>query len=188
MVRLASELRPGMAIRLERRLYRVLESRFHAGGGQMKGAVHARLQSLRTGALTERRFRPEERCDEIELSRREMEYLYDDGDQCVFMHPVTFEQVLLSRESLGSFSRFVRPGQRLELQFLDETPVGVMPPQTADLRVQRTAEPLHTTQDTNVFKGAVLENGMEVLVPQFVRQGDLVRIEVETLKYLDRVR
>jgi elongation factor P len=188
MIRPATDLRAGMAIRLNGELYRVLEARFHAGGGQMKGAVHARLQSLKTGGTTERRLRPEERIEEVELTRQEMEYLYDEGDQCVFMHPVTFDQMLLPRESLGPYAPFLQPNQRLNLEFLDDQPVGLAYPKTVDLKVARTAEPLHTTQDTNVLKEAVLENGMTVLVPQFVRSGDLVRIEVETRKYVDRIR
>lgn len=177
-----------MAIRLAGELYRVLDARFHAGGGQMKGAVHARLQSLKTGSTTERRLRPEERVEEIELTRQEMEYLYDEGEQCVFMHPATFEQVLLPKQSLGPYAPFLQPNQRLNLEFLDDEPVGAAYPKTVDLKVARTAEPLHTTQDTNVLKEAVLENGFSVLVPQFVRSGDVVRIEVETRKYVDRVR
>jgi len=188
MIRTATELRAGMAVRLEGEPFRVLEAKFHAGGGQMKGAVHARLQNLRTHALAERRFRPEERFDEVELARQEMEFLYSDGDQCVFMHPTTFDQVFLPKEALGAFAPFLRPNQRLAVEFLDEMPVGVVRPRTVDLRVARTAEPLHTTQDTNVFKEAELENGASVLVPQFVRTGDLVRVEVETLKYVDRIR
>lgn len=188
MMRVATDLRAGMAIRLAGELFRVLEAKFHAGAGQMKGFMQARLQSLKTGNITDRRFRPEERVEEVELSRQEMEYLYDDGDRCVFMHPETFEQVFLNRESLGPFTRFIQPNQRLQLEFLDDTPVGIVYPRTVDLRVAQTAEPLHTTQDTNVFKEAVLENGLEVLVPQFIRQGDVVRIEVQTGKYVDRVR
>lgn len=188
MVRPATDLRAGMAIRLDGEVYRVLDARFHAGGGKMKGIVHARIQSLRTRGVTERRFRPEDRLEEIELGRQEMEFLYDDGDQCVFMHPTTFDQVFLPKDALGSFLPFLKPNQRLGVEFLDDAPVGVVLPKTVDLRVARTAEPLHTTQDTNVFKEAELENGATVLVPQFVRQRDLVRIDIETLKYVDRVR
>jgi elongation factor P len=187
-VKLASDLRTGMAIRVERDIFRVTEAVAHTGSGQMKGFVHARLRNVRTGHLTERRFRPEDRFEEVELDRRVMEYLYDEGDNVVLMHPQSFEQVFLAKASLGPFGRFVRPGQRLEVEFLGEEPLGVAYPKVVDLRVTMTAEPIHMSQDTNVFKEAVLENGLELLVPQFVRQGDLVRVDVESGKYVDRVR
>ncbi|HXF96792.1 MAG TPA: hypothetical protein VNI61_11895 [Gemmatimonadales bacterium] len=187
MILPVTEVRAGMAVRLEGEVFRVLDAVFHQGAGQMKGSVHLRIQSLRTRNLTERRFRPEDRVEEVELQRQPMEYLYDEDQRCVFMHPETFEQVSLERAALGAFARFIRPNQRLELEFLDDQPVGVVVPRAVELRVERTAAPVHG-QETNVFKEAVLENGVEVLVPQFIRPGDLVRVEVETGKYLDRVR
>lgn len=187
-MKLATDLRAGMAIRLDREIYRVTEAAWHAGTGQMKGFVHARLRNVRTGSVTERRFRQEERFEEIELDRRAMEYLYDDGEQCVLMHPDTFEQVLLPRESLGAFGRYLEPSQRLDVEFLGEDPVGLVYPRTVDVRIKMAAEPIHGAQETSVFKEAILENGVEILVPQFVRQGDLVRVDVESGKYVDRVR
>ncbi len=79
-MKLATDLKAGMAIRLDGEFYRVTEAAWHAGSGQMKGFVHATLRNVRTAHLTERRFRQEERFEEIELDRREMEYLYDDGE------------------------------------------------------------------------------------------------------------
>ena len=78
----------------------------------MKGTLHARLECLRTGGVTERRFRPEERLDEIELTRQEMEYLYDEGDRCVFMHPTSFDQVLLPKAALGNRPARPPPSRR----------------------------------------------------------------------------
>jgi elongation factor P len=187
-VKLATDLRSGMVIRLEQDVYRVAEAVSHSGSGQMRGFVHATLRNLRTSNVTERRFRPEERVEEIELDRRTMEYLYDEGDGCVFMHPQTFEQVAVPRASLGPFGRYLQPDQRLEVEFLGEDPVGVVYPRMADVRVRETAEPVHMAQDTSVFKEAVLENGVQILVPQFVKQGDQVRVEVDSGKYVDRVR
>jgi elongation factor P len=187
-VKLATDLRPGMVIRLDRDVFRVTEAVSHTGSGQMRGFVHAALRNLRTSSVTERRFRPEERFEEIELERRSMEYLYDEGDRCVFMHPQTFDQVPLLRAILGPFGRYLQPNQRLDVEFLGDDPVGVVYPRTVDVRVKVTADPVHTSQDTSVFKEAVLENGLPILVPQFIRQGDHVRVEVDTGKYVDRVR
>ena len=184
---LASEMRPGMVIRLDGEVFRVIQAEYHAGGGKMHGAVHAKLRNVQTGGMTERRFRQNERLEEVELQRQAMEYLYEDGDLCFFMHPETFEQVALAKASLGPFCRFMEPNQQVDVEFLEGTPVQVHYPETVELRVQTTAEPLHT-EDATVFKEAILENGMEVEVPQFVKGGDLVRIEVDTGKYVKRIR
>ncbi len=153
----------------------------------MHGAVHAKLKSLTSGGLTERRFRPEERFEELELERQTMEYLYDDGDQCILMHPETYEQVALPKASLGPFARYVQPNQQLQVEFLEGAPIEVSYPPSADLEVRSTPEPIHV-EDSSLLKDAVLENGLEVQVPQFIKEGDIVRIEVETGKYLERVR
>jgi len=184
---LASDLRPKMVIRLDDRVFRVLQAEYHAGGGKMHGVVHAKLCDVQTGGLTERRFRQNERVEEMELQRQAMEYLYEDGDLCFFMHPETFEQVALEKERLGPFIRYMEPNQRMDVEFLEGTPIQVRCPETVELRVQTTPEPLHM-DNSSVLKSAILENGMEVEVPQFIKDGDLVRIEVETGKYLKRIR
>lgn len=184
----ATEMRGGMVIRLERGLHRVIQADYHVGGGKMPGVVHAKLRNVRTSSFTERRFRPDERFEEVSLVRQMMEFLYADADQCTFMNPLTYEQVSLARESLGPFFRFLKPNQLLQVEFLDGMPIEVVYPPTVDLKVEATPEPVHTQHDSNVFKSARLENGMEVLVPQFIKPGDLVRIEVGSGKYLERVK
>jgi elongation factor P len=183
----AADMRSRMVIRLDGEVFRVIQAEYHAGGGKMHGVVNAKLRNVKTGGMTERRFRQDERFEEVELQRQAMEFLYEDGDLCFFMHPETFEQVALSKESLGPFCRFMEPNQRVDVEFLEGIPLQVHYPESVELRVQTTPEPLHT-DDSNVLKNAILENGMEVEVPQFVKDGDLVRIEVETGKYLKRLR
>ncbi len=154
----------------------------------MHGFVHVKLQKLRGGGMTERRFRLEERFEEVELDRQTLEFLYDEADQCIFMHPETYEQVSLPKESLGPFLPFLQPNQQLQVEFLEEEPVKVCYPSSVDLRVESTPDALHHVDDSGIFKNATLENGTEVQVPQFIKVGDTVRIDVETGKYLERVR
>ncbi|MFQ5526965.1 MAG: elongation factor P [Thermoanaerobaculia bacterium] len=183
----ASDIRSGMAIRVQGSAYRVLHAEYHAGGGKMHGTVHAKLEKLESGHLTERRFRPEERFEELELERQAMEYLYDDGDQCVVMHPETYEQIGIPRTSFGSFARYLQPNREVEVEFLEGEPFQVRPPATIELEVRSTPAPIHL-ENSSVPKEAILDNGVEAHVPQFIKEGDVVRIEVETGKYLERVR
>ena len=183
----ASEIRSGTVVRLEDELYRVTHAEYHAGGGQMHGAVHAKLRNVRTGGATERRFRHDERFEEVDLERQTMEYLYQDGDQCVFMHPETYEQMGLAKESLGPYLQFLQPNDSVQVFLFEGLAVEVIYPESVEVRVETTAEPLHI-QDSSVFKEALLKGGIKVHVPQFIKSGDTIRLEVESHKYLSRVR
>ena len=96
----SAELRPGMTIRIEGDLYRVVAANYHAGGGKMGGVTHAKLRNLKTGSFRESRFRPDETIDQVDLDKQTMQYLYTDGDLSHFMHPETFEQIAITGELL----------------------------------------------------------------------------------------
>jgi elongation factor P len=182
-----TEMRAPMVVRLESDLYRVIHAEFHAGGGKMQGSMHAKLRKLSTGHVFDRRFRQDERFEEVTLEKQVMQYLYDDGDFCVFMHPATYEQVSLPRASLGAFASFLKTDQEVQVELFEGQPLDVTCPSSVELLVASTPEGLHG-DDSNVFKEATLENGMETQVPQFIKPGDKVRIDVETRKYIERIR
>jgi elongation factor P len=183
----ASELRAGMIVEVEGQMYRVLSAEYRAGGGKMPGAVHARLQDLATGSVTDRRLRAEEKLSTVSVERESMEFLYQDGDAFYFMNPVTFEQLPVPRQVLGTKAGFLQPGLRLPVETIGERAIGVVLPESVDLRVASTAQPMHQ-RETSALKKAVLENGMEVLVPLFIKEGEVIRIEVATGRYLERVK
>lgn len=183
----ASDLRPGMVLALDDQMYRVLAAEYRAGGGKMPGAVHARLQSLVTGSVTDRRLRPEEKITTVAVERETMEFLYQDGDAFYFMNPTTFEQLPISQQILGAMASFLQPGMRLPVETVGERAIGVVFPDTVELRVASTAQPMHQ-RETSALKKAVLENGWEVLVPLFIKEGERIRIEVSTGKYLERAK
>ncbi len=184
---IATDLRPGVVVRFEGDLHKVLESAYQAGGGKLTGTVHSKLQNLRTGSVIERRFRPEERLERVELERAQWQYIYEDASDYYFMNPETYEQMPISRDILGEASRFLRPEMTVTVETFDGRPVNVIFPEAVELRVMSTAQPAHQ-QQTSTLKSATLENGMEVLVPLFIKDGDLVRIDTATGKYLERVR
>ena len=163
----AAEMRNGMVIRLDGDLYRVIHADYQAGGGKMHGVTHAKLRNIRTAGMTERRFRQDERFEEIELERQIMEFLYLEGDLCVFMHPETYEQMNLPKESLGIFLPFLQPNQSLQVDFFEGEAVDIIYPPSVELHVETTPEPLHI-QNSSILKEATLENHMKVQVPQFI--------------------
>jgi elongation factor P len=184
---LGGDLKGGVVLRYEGVLYKVVFSEYHAGGGKMGGAVHAKLKNVLTGTPWEHRFRPDEKLDDVALDRVTLEYLYQDGDDFIFMNPESFEQLPVSKNVIGPVDQFLKAEMRLPVEFYEGRPVNIVFPQSVELKVVTTAQPVHSQQD-NVMKTATLENGMEILVPQFVKPGEGVRVEVETGKYLERVR
>jgi elongation factor P len=184
---IASQIRPGTVLRIGGELFKVEESVFHVGQGKMPGSVHAKLKNVAKGSFKELRFRPEERLEDILLEKQEMEFLYSDADSASFMNPVTYDQVSIPLGSIGPAQRFLKPEMMIPVEFCDGQPVSIVFPQAVEIKVETTAQPVHQQQD-NTYKYATLENGVEVMVPQFIRPGETVRIDVATGKYLDRVR
>jgi elongation factor P len=184
---LSTDLKAGVIVRLDGELYKVISSEYHVGGGKMGGATHAKLRNLQKGNSLERRFRPNEKLEAVELDRVTMDYIYQDGDDFYFMNPDSFEQVPIPRQTFGGAEKFLKPEMPVPVELFEGRPLNVVFPEAVELRVESTAQPIHGQQD-NTLKPAVLENGMEILVPQFIREDETVRIEVETGKYLERVR
>ena len=184
---IASQLRPGTVLRIGEDLLKVEESVYHIGQGKMPGSVHAKLISVRRGTFKELRFRPEERLEETVLEKQDMEFLYSDADSATFMNPVTFDQVSIPLEAIGPAQKYLKVEMMIPVEFYEGEPVSIVFPKIVEVKINTTAQPVHQQQD-NTFKSATLENGLEVLVPHFIRPGEIVRIEVATGKYVDRVR
>jgi len=184
---IASELRPGMVIRFEGQVYKVLDVESKAGAAKMGGVVKASLSNLHSGRMLDQHFRPQERLEDLELERHNMEFLYSSDDGVTFMNPVTFEQIEIAREMIGSAEPFLKPEMELPVEFFEGKPVSVVLPQIVEMKIETTAPPIHAQQDS-AFKEATLDNGMEIKVPLFIAPGEIVRVEVKTGRYVDRVR
>lgn len=184
---LASNLKPGMVLQFEKKLYKVLSTEYHMGGGKMGGLVHVKLKDLNTGLFLDRKFKPEEKLEDVDLARKTMEYLYKDADGYYMMDPESYEQIQLSPSMLGPFDPFLQSNMRLAIEFLGDEPVNVLFPEWVDLEVASTPPSLSSLQD-EVYKPATLANGMVIQVPQFIKEKDIVRVSVATKKYLERVK
>jgi len=182
---IATELKEGTVIRIDGHIYRVLEVQSKAGAAKLGGVVKTKLSDARSGRMWEPHFRPQERLEEVELERRTMEFLFSEGDTCTFMNPGTFEQIAVPAAILGPAAQFLQSGMELPVEFFAEEPISVVFPAVAEARVQRTAPPAHSQQDS-AWKQAMLENGLSIQVPLFIGPGELVRVEVKTGRYVER--
>ncbi len=181
----ASEIKPGIVFKMEKGLYKVLSSEYHMGGGKMGGLVHVKFKDIRSGLILEKKFKPEEKIDDVELDRKTLEYLYEDKDGFYLMDPDSYEQIQLDRRLLEEFSPFLKPNMKLPVEFLDGEPVNVVFPEWVELEVVSTPPSISSLTD-EVYKPATLSNGMQIQVPQFIKVGDVVKISVSTKKYLER--
>jgi len=183
----ASQLRAGLAIRYEQQPYKVLAADYHPGQGKMGGVNHVRLRNLATGTLWEQNFRAELKIEELPVERQTLDFLYENGGQCCFMNPDTYEQVDLPVEVVGPHAKFLEAGMSLPVEFVEGRAVSVVFPDILEVSIADTAPPLHGQQDSN-WKPARLRNGVEIMVPPFVKTGDCVRLNLVEMKYMDRTK
>lgn len=185
---LASQLRPGTAIAYEGQKFKVLVADYHPGQGKMGGVTHARLLNLDTGTQWETSLRADVRLEELPLEKKPMEFLYSDEAIGYFMEPVTCEQAEVPLALIGERKKLLAPEMKVSVEFLGERPVNVEFPIFLELAVTDTAPPSHSGGTDNTLKIAALENGLEVMVPQFIKAGDAIRVDTNSLKYMDRVK
>jgi elongation factor P len=183
----ATQLRAGMVIQHQNDIWRVTNV-VHVTPGNWRGMVQTKLRNLRTGTQTEHRFRSEDRPERVTLEQREMEFLYESDGQYHFMNTENYEQTALDAEALGDGVHYLTPNTRIQIEFHEERPIGVTLPKTVDLKVTETAPGLKTATVTNVLKPATTETGLVVPVPNFINEGDVIRIDTETGGYLSRAK
>ena len=183
----ASQLRTGMVIVFENQNYRLISADYHPGQGKMGGVTHARLQNIDTGTFRDHSFRGELKLAELAVEKKSMEFLYADGDQYCFMNPENYEQLEIGAAIVGPRAHFLQPGMAVTVEFVSGRPCCVAVPDMLELAVADTAPASHQQGDY-ALKPARLANGVEVMVPQFIKSGDVIRLSLDTLKYVDRVR
>ena len=182
----ATQMRPGMIIMHEKELFSVF-SITHRTPGNLRAFVQAKLRNLRTGATIEYRFRAGDSIDRQYLDETEMEYLYNDNADFHFMNTESYDQVHLSRATLGDAVDYLIPNLRIKIAFFEGKPVSVDLPQTVDLEVKDTEPGLKGSTVSNVTKPATMETGLIVQVPAFINPGEKIRVDTAEGTYLERV-
>jgi len=183
----ATLLRPGMAILHDGNFCRVMSVQ-HTTPGNKRGFVQAKLRNLQSGNSYEHRFRSEDRIEKASLEEREMEFLYASGDQYHFMNTETYEQMALSPDTLGEAIKYIIPNTTVMVEFFEDQAIGIDLPTTVDLKVVETPPGMKGATASGSGKPATLETGLQVTVPQFVEIGEVVRIDTNEGKYLERAK
>jgi elongation factor P len=160
----------------------------HMTPGNKRGFVQAKLRNLKTGNSFEYRFRSEDRIEKADLEEREMEFLYASGDEYHFMNTETYEQVVLTPDTLGEAVKYMTPNTRLMVEFFEERAIGINLPTAVNLKVVETPPGMKGATASGSGKPATLETGLQVTVPQFVEIGEVVRVDTAEGKYLERAK
>jgi elongation factor P len=182
----ATDLRKGVTFELDGDLYRVLDYQ-HSYIGRGSANVRTKLRNLRTGRVVDRNFGASERFEDVRLELRQVQFLYRDGELYYFMDTETYEQPALSSDVLGDRTAYLKDGLVLSISMQDGQPVEIELPVTVDLEVTETDPGVKGDTATGATKGATLETGLKVQVPLFVEQGDVIRVDTRTGRYLTRL-
>jgi len=181
-----SEFRRGLKIEWEGKPYEVLEYQ-HSKVAKGQATVRTRLRDLTTGRVLEVNFRSGDTFERPDLEEREMQYLYQEGDRYVFMDLEDYDQVYLDREQLGEAWKFLQENVNVYVLYYKGKPIGVELPKTVELRVVETEPGVRGDTVSGGSKPAKLETGAVVQVPLFINEGDVIRVDTRTGKYVERV-
>jgi elongation factor P len=180
-----NNFRNGMHIALDGQNWRIVEFQ-HVKPGKGGAFVRTKLKSIDSGAVVDRTFRAGEKFERVRTETKQMQFLYDDGDEVVFMDEETFEQLSLPRSAVEDALPFMEASSSWQMLFVDERPTGIDLPSSVVLEVAETEPGVKGDTVSNVTKPATLETGAVVQVPLFVNPGEKIKVDPREKRYISR--
>ncbi|MDD2234216.1 MAG: elongation factor P [Desulfitobacteriaceae bacterium] len=180
-----NEFKTGLTIQIDGDVYTIVEFQ-HVKPGKGAAFVRTKLKNVKTGAIVERKMNAGEKVPKAHVERREMQYLYKDGDLFVVMDNESYEQTSLTVEQIGDGVKWLKENMNLGVLFFGTTVIGVDIPNTVQLLVTQADPAVKGDTATGGSKPATLETGVIVQVPFFVNEGDLLIIDTRTGNYVQR--
>ena len=159
----------------------------HVKPGKGAAFVRTKLKDIKNGGVIERSFRPTEKFPEARIDRKDMQYLYQDGDLYYFMDNDTYEQIALGSELIGDALKFVKENEMCKVCSHNGNVFSIEPPLFVELQVTDTEPGFKGNTATGATKPAIVETGAQVNVPLFVENGEVIKIDTRTGEYLSRV-
>ena len=185
-VYMAGDVRNGTTFELDNSVYKVVEFQ-HVKPGKGAAFVRTKLKNVINGSVIEKTFNPSEKLQGAEIEKREMQYLYNDGELYYFMDNETYEQMPLNKEQLGDCLKYLKENMQVKILSYKGKVFAVEPPIFVELEVTYTEPGFAGNTTTTSGKPATLETGLEIQVPMFVNIGDVLRIDTRTCEYMERV-
>ena len=156
--------------------------------GNWRAILQLKLKNLNTGSITMNRVRPQDKVEQAYLDKREMQYLYREGDDFVFMDTETYDQTPLSKDWVGDQMLYMKENTNAQVVFYEGKPISLELPATVELKVVETDPSLKGATAAAQYKPATLETGLKVTVPPFISIGELVQVDTRTGEYLSRAK
>lgn len=181
----AGDFRNGVTFDMDGDVFQIVEFQ-HVKPGKGAAFVRTKIKNVITGAVLERTFNPSDKYPTAFIERREMQYLYQDGDLYYFMDNETYENIPINKDKLGDSFRFVKENMDVKVLSYKGVVFGVEPPLFVELEITKTDPGFKGDTATNTTKPAILETGAEVKVPLFIEEGEKIKIDTRTGEYMER--
>ena len=182
----AGDFKNGLTVEIEGNIYQILDFQ-HVKPGKGAAFVRTKLKNIITGGVVEKTFRPTEKFETAHIDRKDMQYLYTDGDLYNFMDMETYDQLAVNADVVGDSLKFVKENETVKVISHQGNVFAIEPPITVELRVTETEPGVKGDTATGATKPAIVETGAQIMVPLFVNQDDVLKIDTRTGEYLSRV-
>ncbi|HLE48549.1 MAG TPA: elongation factor P [Patescibacteria group bacterium] len=182
-----TDLRAGTTFKFEGAPFVVLKYE-HVKMGRGSATIRVKIKNLETGTVLEHSFINSAKVEPISTLRKKLQYLYGDGTNYTFMDPISFDQVDLSRSVIADAINYIKEGESVNILFWDEKPLWVELPPKMEFKIKDTPPGIKGNSASNMYKDAVLENGISVRVPLFINIGDKIRVDTRSGEYVERVK
>lgn len=181
----AGDFRNGVTFEMDGQVVQIIEFQ-HVKPGKGAAFVRTKIRNVISGAVTEKTFNPTDKYPTAFVERKEMQYLYNDGDLYYFMDNESYENIPINKATLGDNFKFVKENMDCKVLSYKGTVFGVEPPFFVELEVTKTDPGFKGDTATNATKPATLETGAEIRVPLFINEGDMIRVDTRTGEYMER--
>ena len=182
----AGDFKNGLTVEIEGTVYQILEFQ-HVKPGKGAAFVRTKLKNIINGGVVEKTFRPTEKFENAHIDRKEMQYLYNDGDLYYFMDTETFDQIAVNADTVGDSLKFVKENESVKVSSYQGDVFAIEPPLNVELVITETEPGFKGDTAQGATKPAIVEPGAQVMVPLFVEQEDKIKIDTRTGEYLSRV-
>lgn len=182
-----SDFKNGLSIELDNDLYTIVEFQ-HVKPGKGGAFVRTKLKNIQTGAVLDRTFRAGEKFEQAIIDRKDMQYIYNDGNNYYFMDKDNYEQIPINQEKIGDYADLLKEGNDIQITFWNGKVIGVELPASIALEVVDTIPGAKGNTVSGALKPATLETGAVVQVPLFIKLGDIIKVSTKDKKYQERVQ
>ncbi|MFI3116171.1 MAG: elongation factor P [Clostridia bacterium] len=183
----AGDFRNGVTFEMDGQVLQIIEFQ-HVKPGKGAAFVRTKVRNVITGAVIERTFNPSDKFEQAFVDRREMQYLYNDGELWYFMDNETFEQIPVGQDKLDDDFRFIKEDTTVKVLSYKGSVFGIDTPLNVVLEIVQTDPGFKGNTATNTFKPAILETGAEVKVPLFIEQGEKIKVDTRSGEYIERAK